>query len=390
MHSRIVGWRHLLGFTRAVMAGMSPGNRRDGPVGGSLGHRAGLQCAVAEAMRINTESIADSEGKIMLAGGALRAAILAVGVAFLAGSVAAQQDYPTKPIRLVVPYPPGGPTDLIARIVNDLLAERLRQPVIIDNRGGGATVIGSEIVARSPADGYTLLLATTTLLVVNPALNSKLPYDPERDFAPVSMLADQPYLLAVTASLPVVSVQQLVSHAKAHPGKRSFGSAGTGSAAYFAGEMFKSMAKVDIVHIPYKGTGPAITDLAGGHVALMFGGVSALLPLAQAGRLRALAVSTAKRSAGLPDIPTVAESGITGYEISSWSALVAPRGTPRFILERLNAEVNALLNRPEVRERFRQQGIDPEPGGPAQLTARIKSERARFAKLVAIIGLKAE
>jgi tripartite-type tricarboxylate transporter receptor subunit TctC len=202
------------------------------------------------------------------------AILFATGV-FFTGADAAQPNYPTKPVRLIVPYPPGGPTDLVARAINDRLAERLGQPVIIDNRGGAATIIGAEMAAHSPADGYTLLLATVTLLAVNPALNSKLPYDPELDFAPITMLADQPYLLAVAALLPVASVSQLIAHAKAQTGKLTFGSAGVGSGAHLAGEMLKTMAGIDIVHVPYKGTAPAITDLAGGHVSLMFGGVSA-------------------------------------------------------------------------------------------------------------------
>jgi tripartite-type tricarboxylate transporter receptor subunit TctC len=287
----------------------------------------------------------------------------------IAGAAVVQQNYPTRPIRLIVPYPPGGPTDLIARIINERLAERLGQPVVVDNRGGAATAIGAEIAARSPADGYTLLLATVTLLVVNPVLNSKLPYQTERDFDPVSMLADQPYLLAVTSSLPVTSVSQLVAYAKTYPGKLSFGSAGIGSGAHFAGEMFKNMAGIDIVHVPYRGTAPAITDLVGGHVALMFGGVSAMLPPASSGKLRALAVSTARRSAGVPDIPTVVETGIAGFEISSWNSLVTPRGTPRQVVNQLNTVIAAILNQPEVRERLKQQGIDASPGTPGQLAS---------------------
>lgn len=317
----------------------------------------------------------------------LRAALISVA-AVLADPASAQQNYPARPIRLIVPYPPGGPTDLIARVVNERLADRLGQPVVVDNRGGAATVIGAEIAARSPADGYTLLVATVTTLAVSPALNSKLPYHPERDFAPVSMLAMQPYLLAVTSSLPVVSVSQFVAQAKAYPGKFSFASAGVGSGAHLAGEMLRDMAGIEIVHVPYKGTGPAITDLVGGHVALMFGGVSVLRPLALSGKLRALAVSSGKRSMAVPDIPTVAEAGIAGYATSSWNSLVAPRGTPRHVVERLNAEIVAVLSQPEVRERLKQQGIDPDPGSPDQLAGHIKAERARFTRLITAIGLK--
>jgi tripartite-type tricarboxylate transporter receptor subunit TctC len=312
----------------------------------------------------------------------------------LAGYCAAAQPaaspdrYPTKPIRLIVPYPPGGPTDLIARAVNEPLAQRLGQQVVIDNRGGATTVIGAELAAHAPADGYTLLVATISTLAVNPALRKKLPYDPERDFAAVSMLAAQPYLLVTTATLPVASVAQLVAYAKANPGKLSFASAGVGAGAHLAAELFKYIAKIDVVHVPYKGTGPAITDLIGGHVAYQFGGVSVLMPFVGSGKLRALALSTAKRSAIAPDIPTIAESGLAGYAMSSWNSLVAPHGVPRQIIERLNAETVAVLNQPEIRERLRLQGVDADPGTPAQLAAHIKAERERFATLIAAIGLK--
>ena len=312
----------------------------------------------------------------------------AVATVLIAQATVAIEHFPSRPIRLIVPYPPGGPTDLIARAVNERLAQRLGQQVVIDNRGGAATVIGAELAARAPADGYTLLVATITTLAVNPALNPRLPYDPERDFAPVSMLAAQPYLLASTASLPVTSVAQLIAYAKANPGKLSFASAGVGAGAHLAGELFKYMAKIDVVHVPYKGTGPAVTDLIGGHVAYQFAGVSVLMPFAATGKLRTLAVSTAKRSPMVPEVPTIAESGLAGYETSSWNSLVAPRGTPRAMIERLNADIVAVLNSPEIRERFRQQGVDADPGTPAQLAAHIKAERARFARLIAAIGLK--
>ena len=297
--------------------------------------------------------------------------------------------YPSRPIRLIVPYPPGGPTDLIARAINEHLAQRLGQQVVIDNRGGAATVIGAEIAARAPPDGYTLLVATITTLAVNPALNKKLPYDAERDFAPVSMLATQPYLLATTASLPVNSVSQFVAYAKANPGKLSFASPGVGAGAHLAGELFKYMSHIDVVHVPYKGTGPAITDLIGGHVAFQFAGVSVLMPFAVSGKLRALAVSTARRSASAPEVPTIAESGLPGYETSSWNSLVAPRATPRHIVERLNAEVIAVLKQPEIRERLKLQGVDADPGTPAQLSAHVKAESVRFDRLIGAIGLKA-
>ena len=318
------------------------------------------------------------------------AALLLPGYCAAAQPAAAPDRYPSKPIRLIVPYPPGGPTDLIARAFNEPLAQRLGQQVVIDNRGGATTVIGAELAARAPADGYTLLVATISTLAVNPALNKKLPYDPERDFAAVSMLAAQPYLLATTVALPVTSVAQLVAYAKANPGKLSFASAGVGAGAHLAGELFKHMARIDVVHVPYKGTGPAVTDLIGGHVAYQFAGVSVLMPFAASGKLRALGISTAKRSPIAPEIPTIAENGLAGFDTSSWNSLVAPHGAPRQVIERLNTETVAVLNQPEIRERLRQQGVDADPGTPAQLAAHIKAERERFARLIAAIGLKTE
>ncbi|MGZ5163093.1 MAG: tripartite tricarboxylate transporter substrate binding protein [Burkholderiales bacterium] len=246
--------------------------------------------------------------------------------ALVSSPASAQQAYPTRPIRLIVPYPPGGPTDIIGRTINERLGKRLGQQVIVDNRGGAATVIGADIAAHSPADGYTLLLATITTLAVNPALKRKLPYDPERDFAPVSMLAAQPYLLVVHPGVPATSVSQLIAHAKAQPGKLSFASAGIGAGAHLAAELFKYMARIDVVHIPYKGSGPAMTDVMGGQCAYMFAGISAAYPHTLSGKLNALAVSTAKRSAAVPEIPTISESGLPGYQMNTWNSLVVPRG----------------------------------------------------------------
>ena len=299
-------------------------------------------------------------------------------------------DYPARPVRLIVPYPPGGSTDFIARPVSERLSERLGQPFVMDNRGGAATVIGAEIAARAPADGYTLLVATVTTLAVNPALKPKLTYDPVRDFAPVSMLASQPYLLAVHPSVPATSVSQLLAHARAYPGKLSFASAGLGSGAHFAGEMFNYMAGVDILHVPYKGTGPAISDVVGGRVAILYAGVATLRPFAVSGKMRMLAVTSARRSASMPDVPTIAESGVPGYETNTWNSLVAPRGTPPVVIERLNAAIVAIFEQPDFRDRLIQQGIDAEPGPPARLARHIDAEIARFGRLVKATGLKLE
>ena len=318
-----------------------------------------------------------------------RCAALAAAM-FVCASTFAQQTWPTRPIRFIVPYPPGGPNDIIGRLMNERLSKRLGQQVVIDNRGGAATVIGAEIVARAPPDGYTLLMATITTLAVNPALKTNLPYHPERDFAPVTMLASQPYLLVVHPGVPAKTVAQLIAYAKSQPGKLSFASAGMGTGAHLAAELFKYTAKIDVLHVPYKGSAPAMVDVMAGQCAYMFAGVSAALPHQASGKIRALAVSSGKRSASVPDMPTISESGLPGYDMGTWNSLVVPRATPPAIVQRLNTEVVAILNEPEVKERFRQQSIDPEPGTPAQLAAFIKSEVARFDRLIKTIGLKPE
>ena len=318
-----------------------------------------------------------------------RAAFLAALVLFPSSSFA-QQDYPNRPIRIIVPYPPGGPTDIIGRLTSEVLAKRLTQNVVVDNRGGAATAIGAEMAARSPADGYTLFVSSETTFAVTPGLKDRLPYHPERDFAPISLLTTQPYVLAVTPSLPVNSVSQLVAHAKADPGKLSYGSAGAGSANHLAGEMFKHVAGIDMVHVPYKGNGPAIIDLIGGQIGLMLGSISSLYPHAAAKKLRLLAVASAKRSAAAPEIPTFTEGGMAGYQVSGWNCLVAPRGTPQHVITRLNAEIVAGFNQPDVLERLRKQSIEPVAGTPEQLAAHIKSEFARYRKLIKAVGLTVE
>jgi tripartite-type tricarboxylate transporter receptor subunit TctC len=315
---------------------------------------------------------------------ALCAALALQALLFASHSMA----YPTRPVRLIVPYPPGGPTDLIGRAVNEGLGKRLGQQVVVDNRGGAASVVGAEIAARAPADGHTLLVATATTLAVNPALNDRLPYHPTRDFSPVCMLGATPYMLVVNPAVPATSVAQLITHLRANPGKLSFGSAGSGSSAHLAGEMFKHMAGLDIVHIPYKGSGPAMMDVIGGQVAMMFSSISALKPHIDARRMRPLAVSSAKRSASAPDIPTLDESGLKGYETKSWNAVVAPRGTPAKIVARINAELRAVLATPEVAGRAKTQGIELDPGTPEDLGRYIGLEMNRYGKLISAIGLK--
>jgi tripartite-type tricarboxylate transporter receptor subunit TctC len=311
-----------------------------------------------------------------------------IGLLCLAANAAQPQTYPARPIRLIVPYPAAGPNDMLARSINDALGKRLGQSVIIDNRGGAATVIGAEIVASAAPDGYTLLLATVTTLAVAPALATKRPFDPERDFVPISMLGAQPYLMGLHPSVPATTIQQLIAHAKANSGKLSFASPGIGTSAHLAGEMFKHMADINVVHVPYKGGGPALNDLMAGQVAYMFGGVSGMLPHRQSGKIRVLGVTSIKRSPAAPDVPTIAESGLAGFNTSTWNSLVAPRGTAKAIVDRINTEVNVVLNQAEVRDRLVKQGIDVEGGTPAQLQAHVKSEIARYHTLIKTIGLK--
>ena len=322
----------------------------------------------------------------------LRHFVLPAGTAIFccANTHAQSQSYPVKPIRLIVPYPPGGSADLIGRAVNDHLAKRLGQPVIVDNRGGAASMIGAELTARAPADGYTLLVATVTTLAVNPAIYRKLPYEVERDFAPVSMLGVSPYLLALHPGVPARSVAQLVAHARANPGKLNFGSAGVGSGGHLASELFKHLAGIDIVHVPYKGVGAATMDVLGGQIALQLASVSIVKPHVDSGRLRGLAVSTARRTAIAPDIPTIDESGIKGYQANSWNSLVLPRLTPEPIVRRLNTEITAVLKLPQLMEPLKSQGIESEPGSPDELARYAREEMIRFRNLINAIGLKQE
>ena len=319
----------------------------------------------------------------------MKTTLLCVGL-LVVSSAAFAQDYPARPIRLIVPYPPGGPTDIMGRLTSEVLTKRLAQNVVVDNRGGAATAIGAEMAARSPADGYTLLVSSETTFAVTQALKEKLPYHPERDFAPISLLTTQPYVLAVGPTISANSVSQVIAQAKQNPGKLAYGSAGTGSANHLAGEMFKHAAGIDILHVPYKGNGPAITDLIGGQIALMLGSISSLQPHSATKKLRLVAVASGKRSPNAPEIPTFAESGMAGYQVSGWNCIVAPKGTPVGIVKRLNGDVVAGFAQPDVLDRLRKQSIDPATGTPEQLAAHIKSEFARYSKLIKTVGLTVE
>jgi len=316
--------------------------------------------------------------------------VCALGAPISATAATQHPAYPTKPIRLIVPYPAGGSADFIGRAINDQLARRLGQPLVVDNRGGASGIIGTEIAARAPADGYTLLVATVSTLAVNVSLRRTLPYHPERDFAPVSMLGSTPYLLAVHPTIPVRSVAQLLAHAKANPGKLNFGSAGVGSGGHLATELFRHMAQIDMVHVPYKGVGAATAEVVGGQIALLLGGISVLKAHTDAGRLRALAVSTAKRSSIAPEVPTIAESGVKGYQSKSWNALVAPHQTPAAVVQRVNVELVAALSSPQLVDQLKSLGIGPETGTPAELARFVREEIVRFRELIQVIRLKPE
>ncbi len=302
-------------------------------------------------------------------------------------STGSGQAYPAKTVRVIVPYPPGGGNDIIGRAIADELTRRLGQTFFVDNRPGASTAIGAELAARAPADGYHLFVASQTTFATVPNFKAKLPYDPVRDFEPVSLLAIQPYLIVVHPSLPVRTVKELIAMAKAQPGKILYASASVGSGSHLFTEMFKAQTGIDMLHIPYKGSGPAVADLLGGQVSLMFSTAGSVHTQVTAGKLRAVAITSAKRHVTLPNLPTVAET-LPGFEISQWIAMHAPRATPRDITERLNSAVAAITQAKGYRERMLAQGYDAEASTPQQLTARIHSELARFGKLIKAIGLK--
>ncbi len=314
----------------------------------------------------------------------------AIASSLYAGSSQAQQNYPTRTVRIVVPYPPGGGNDIIARAYADELTKRLAQQVIIDNRPGGSTIIGTELVAKAAPDGYTLLVSSHTTFAIVPNVRVKPPYDVVRDFEPVALLATQTLVLVVHPSLPAHDIKQLVALARARPGALTYSSAGVGAGGHFCGELLNSMAGIDIRHIPYKGSAPALTDLVGGQVSMSFTSMAAVQAFVRNGRLRLLAVTSAQRSPLAAQTPTIAESGVPGYDMSGWNAMVAPRGTSKAIVERLNAEIAAIIKSPEVRERLAAQGYEPEAGTPQQLGEMIKSELARYGKLVKAVGMKVE
>ncbi|HEX5130183.1 MAG TPA: tripartite tricarboxylate transporter substrate binding protein [Usitatibacter sp.] len=321
----------------------------------------------------------------------LRALCVFSAISALGGWGEAQaQPYPAKPIRFVVPYPAGGPLDTVARLLGAKVGESLGQPVVVDNKPGAGGNIGADIVAKSPADGYTILMGAVATHAINPTLYKSIPYDPIKDFAPVTQVASTPNVLVVNPAVPAKDVKEFIAYAKANPGKLSFGSGSIGSAGHLAGELFKATAGVDMVHVPYKGAAPAMQDLIGGQVQLMFDNLASSLAQVKAGKIRALAVTTAKRTPLAPELPTIAESGVPGFDISTWFGIFAPAGTPKPALERLHAEFAKALADPGIREKMNRMGAEPVGNTPEEFAAFIRTEADKYAKLIRASGAKVD
>lgn len=310
-----------------------------------------------------------------------------ITINLIAGSAAAQT-YPSKPVRMMVPFPAGGGSDTMGRIVGTRLSERLGQQIVVENRPGAAGSIGADIVARAPADGYTILLGSTSELVQYPNVNPKIPYDPVRDFAPISLVGTIPLVLVVHPSLPVKNVKGLVALAKARPGEINFGSAGQGATTHLAVELFILLTGVKMTHVPYKGSPQAVADLVSGDVQLGIPTMPAALPFIKSGRVKVLAVSSAKRASNLPDIPSLDEAGVKGYDATLWTGMLAPAGTPKEIINRLHAEIAKVLALKEVNDALDKQGAEAQGSTPEQFAAYIKSELAKWAKVVKEAGIR--
>ena len=305
-------------------------------------------------------------------------------------SPAIAETWPTRPIRFIVPFAPGGGGDVVGRIIGQRMSEQLGKPLIIDNRAGGGGTLGCELAAKAAPDGYTLLLGNVGPIAVGPALYPKLAYDPVRDFAPVTMIASFPNLLVANPGLPFKTVPELVAYAKSRPGQLNFASAGAGTSTHLAGELFKSVAGIDVVHVPYKGGAAAMTDIIAGQVAYYFGTMPSSMPLAKAGKLRALAVTSLTRSPAAPEVPTIAESGYPKFETAAWYGLMFPTSTPREIVARTNAATMVVLALPDIRERLMHEGSEPLGSTPAQFGAYIKAEIAKWSGVVKAANLKAD
>jgi tripartite-type tricarboxylate transporter receptor subunit TctC len=314
-----------------------------------------------------------------LGDGALRALFAATVFLFSAGATA--QTYPVRPIRLIVPFAPGGGNDIVGRILAEALTQPLGQTVVVENRPGAGSVVGTEIAAKATPDGYTLFLGNIGL-AFTVALYRKLPYDPQRDLAPVSLLVDQPNIMVASPALPAQNFKDFIALARATPGKLTYGSAGTGSGTHLAMELICLTNKVQLIHVPYKGTGPALTALLGNEISVFLSTFASALPHVKSGKLRSFGVTTAKRAETLPDVPTIAEAGMPGFEYSTWYGLLVPAGTPRTIIEKLHATTLELLKSAEVKQRYRAQGMDVTPSTAAEFAAKIKSETDKWVRVV--------
>ena len=338
-------------------------------------------------MKTFTHSIAKLSGRrtalATLAG-------LAVGAAVLPTSVLAQPAFPSKLITIIVPFSAGGTTDILARIVAQGLTTELGQPVVIDNRPGAGGNIGGLLASKAPADGYTLLMGTVGTHAINASLYKKMPFDPVKDFAPLTRVANVPNLLVANPKQPYKSVKELIAYAKAHPGQVNYASSGSGTSIHLSGELFKSMTKVDMVNVPYKGSAPAVTDLLGNQVGIMFDNMPSAIQHVRSGKLVPLAVTTAKRSPELPDVPTIAEAGVPGYEATSWFGMLAPAATPAPIVAKLNAALVKVLAQPDVKKKINDQGAEVYSETPAQFAAFIKSESVKWGKVVRESGAVAD
>lgn len=320
-----------------------------------------------------------------------RLATLSLMVTLLNGIPAlAAEVYPGKPIKIVAPFPPGGPVDILSRTIGSKLAQSLGQPVVVENRAGAGGNIGSDAVAKSAPDGYTLLMGFVGTHAINPSLYSKMPYDNVKDFEPVSLVAEVTIVLVVNPAIPANSIGQLIALAKSRPGELTFGSPGNGTPQHLAGELFNFISGVKIRHVPYKGAVPALTDLLGGQISMIFSSMPPALPHIKSGKLRALGVTSTARSPVTPELPTIAESGLTGYEVKNWYGIFAPRGTPKEIVTKLNAEIVKILNMPDVKESLSLQGAEPSTSTPQEFAAYVKDETEKWAKIVKYSGVKVD
>lgn len=305
-------------------------------------------------------------------------------------AVARAQSYPTETVKLVIPFPPGGPTDLVGRAMAREMSADWGQPVVVDNRAGGNGFPAAEFVARSRPDGHTLFMPFFGTLVVNPGLYSSLPYDPQRDFAPITLVATLPLMLVVNPSSPWRTLDDVIADAKRRPGAITYASGGIGQGAHLAGALLAKMAGVQLTHVPYRGNAPAVADVIAGHVAMIFDGMATSLPHVREGRLRAIAVSTAERATAMPDLPTVAESGLRGFDVGSWFGLLAPAGTPAPVVERINGAVRTALGREAMRKLVSDAGLEAMPCSPEEFASKIRTETQRWTELIREIGIRAD